>query len=628
MLTASFASAEVVRVEVATKQDVLGGRAFGAAGAYEWIQGTAYFTLDPKQARNDIVVDLALAPRNAAGLVEFSADIVIVHPKDPARASGAVVFDVVNRGRPQIFSFLHHGTLPARADAEAFFGDGFLMKQGATIVWLGWQQDAAPSPNLLRMTGPRVQGVTGVVNGEFVVPKRVGEVPLGDRGAIPYVVADVNAAENSLRAASARGEPPTVIPRNRWRFDATHLYLEGGFDPGAVYEYTYLSKDPWVSGLGLAGVREIISWIRFDPSALVHATRAYAFGISQSGRFLRQFVHDGFNADVKAGRPVFDGMMIHIAGGSSRGFNGRFSQASLSPPSRVFPFTDLEQADAQTGEREGLLSRSASANVVPKILYTSSAWEYWGAVASNIHTTIDGKADMRLPETSRVYLMAGTQHVPVAYPPRFDEVEPGQLRENPLNYRPVLRALFVALEAWVQSGVAPPPSEIPTVKAGTLLPTTRLDMRAFKAINTPPGPKIFSRPNGGKAYASLVAKVDADGNEVAGVRVPEQLVPLATYTGWNLRSPAIGAPTDLVQSTGSYYPLARTRAERERAGDPRPSIAERYRSMDDYLARIEAAARTLVSRRLLLPDDVAFVKAAAETHWKGITATPTSSSSR
>ncbi len=467
-LATSPASAEVVRVDVATRQDVLGGRAFGTAGAYEWIQGKAYFTLDPRQPRNAIVVDVALAPRNAAGLVEFSADILIVRPKDPARASGVVVFDVVNRGRPQIFSFLNHGSLPARADAEAFFGDGFLMKQGVTIVWLGWQQDAAAAPNLLRMTGPRIQGITGVVNGEFVVPKRVNEVPLGDRGAIPYEVADVSAAVNSLRVAGARGQVSKPIPRSQWRFDATHLHLDGGFEPGAVYEYTYLSKDPWVSGLGLAGVREIIAWMRFDPAALVRATRAYAFGISQSGRFLRQFVHDGFNADVTAGRPVFDGMMIHIAGGSSRGFNGRFSQASLSPPSRVFPFTDLEQTDAVTRQRDGLLSRSSAANVVPKILYTSSAWEYWGAVASNIHTTIDGMADMRLPDTSRVYLMAGTQHVPVAFPPQFDEVEPGQLRENPLNYRPVLRALFVALDKWVQDGAAPPPSEVPTVAAGTL----------------------------------------------------------------------------------------------------------------------------------------------------------------
>jgi hypothetical protein len=460
-----------------------------------------------------------------------------------------------------------------------------------------------------------------------VVPKRVADVPLGDRGAIPYEVADANAPENSLRVASVRGATPQSIPKSRWRFVGSRLRLDGGFEPGAVYEYTYLSRNPWVSGLGLAGVREIISWARFDPAALVHATRAYAFGISQSGRFLRQFVHDGFNADVTSGRQVFDGLMIHIAGGSSRGFNSRFSQASLSPPSRVFPFTDLEQTDTVTGERDGLLNRATATQTVPKIFYTSSAWEYWGAVASNIHTTIDGNADMRLPDTSRVYLMAGAQHVPVAYPPQFDDTEPGQLRENPLNYRPVLRALFIALDKWVHEGVAPPASEVPTIAAGTLVQTSQLDMRAFKAINTPPGPKLFYRPGGGKAYVSLVSKVDADGNEVAGVRVPEQFVPLATYTGWNLRSPQIGAPTDLIQSTGSYYPLARTKSERERTGDPRPSIAERYPSMDAYLAKIQDAARALVARRLLLEDDVAFVTAAARTHWLGATAaSPTTAS--
>jgi hypothetical protein len=457
------------------------------------------------------------------------------------------------------------------------------------------------------------------VSAEVVVPRRVDSVALGDRGAIPYPVADVHAAENSLRVAGARGEAFTDVPRQRWRFDAARLHLDGGFEPGAVYEYTYLGKDPWVSGLGLAGVREIISWMRFEPSALVRATRAYAFGISQSGRFLRQFVHDGFNADLTAGRPVLDRMMIHIAGGSSRGFNSRFSQASFSPMSRVFPFTDLEQTDASTGERGGLLARAAAASVVPKILYTSSAWEYWGALASSVHTTVDGRADMRLPETSRVYLMAGTQHVPVAYPPDVDAAEPGQLRENPLNYRPVLRALFVALDAWVHEGIAPPPSEVPTIAAGTLVPTSRLDGRGFSAITMPPGPKLFFRPGGGAPYVSLVASVDADGNEVAGVRVPEQAVPLATYTGWNLRSPTIGAPTDLIQSTGSYYPFAATRADRERAGDSRLSIAERYSSKDDYLTRIEAAARALVARRFLLTGDVAFVRDAAETHWSALT---------
>lgn len=666
-LTPAVAHADVTRVEVAAREDVLGGRGFGAAGAYEWLIGRAYFTLDPLNPRNAIVVDLALAPRNGRGVVEFFADLMILRPKDAAKANGVVLFDVVNRGRPQILSYLNEGTGASRT-SESYIGDGLLMKQGFTIVWLGWQQDLPAPPDLLHLFGPKLIGVTGLVAGEVRVPVRTDDVPLAERRMIPAQIANPRAPENRLTVRDTRNGTPRMVPRDDWTFgrmengavvdDPTRLYLKGGFDPGRIYQIVYLAKDPHVAGLGLAAVRDLIAWIRHDATAVVRATHAYAFGISQSGRFLRQFLHDGFNADL-AGRQVFDGMMIHIAGGSSRGFDERFTQPSGSMLSRVFPFTDVEQTDLETGARDGLLTKAQQAGVVPKVIHTSSSWEYWGSVASAIHTTVDGGGDVEVSGTSRAYLLAGTQHVPPAFPPRYPTAsttapvtgaelvatipERGQLRLNPLNYRPVLRALFVALDQWVRVGAPPPPSRVPRLADRTLVRRVDLNVKGYTTASVPGSAQQWARldagevtrgiptivpPRAGTPYVGLVPQVDDDGNDIAGVRVPDLSVPLATHTGWSLRDPSIGAPTDLVQQNGSYSAFARTRAERERNGDPRRSIEERYPSLEHYLGRIAQAARALVAERLLLAEDMFRVLASAESHWQFATTTPAVQSSQ
>ena len=652
-LKPAISYADITRVDVTTREDVLDGRPFGAVGAYEWLMGRASFTLDPLSAANDNITDLKLAPRNGRGLVEFSAEMIILRPKDAARANGVVLFDVANRGRLQILSYLNQGTGTSRS-AEAYVGDGWLMKQGFTIVWIGWEQSLPKAADLLHLVGPVATGVTGLVYGDLQMPARSTDVSLADRGMIPYPVADLRAGENRLTVRASREAVARIVPRDQWTFgrmqngvlidDPTRLYLKGGFEPGAVYQITYVAKDPQIAGLGLAAVRDVIAWVRHDPTAVVHATRAYAFGISQSGRFLRQFLHDGFNADV-AGRPVFDGLMIHIGGGSSRGFNERFSQPSVSSLSRVFPFTDIEQTDSETGSRDGLLPKARQAGSIPKIIYTSSSWEYWGSLASAIHTSIDGRTDMEIPDTSRVYLLASTQHVPSAFPPRFPTSasasvtgaelvaaapERGQLMLNPLNYRPVLRALFVALDQWVRVGTLPPPSRVPSLADQTLVPRAQLDTKGFSMVHVPSTAQEYFRletgestrgvptvipPRPGKAYVTLVPQVDDDGNDVAGIRAPELAVPLATHTGWSLRDPSIGAPTDLVQLNGSYYPFPRTRAERERVHDARRAIDERYPSAQHYLGLIAQAAHALVGQRFLLPEDVFQVLASAEAHW-------------
>lgn len=632
---ATLAAAEVTRVEITQRGDVLNGRAHGDIGAYEWLEGRAYFTLDPEHKKNDLIVDLKLAPRNARGQVEFSADIAIMRPKDVKRANGVVMFDVVNRGRPTVLEYLNRGNRTAATWSEAFIGDDFLFKQGITLVWLGWQQDLPQLAGYLRMEGPVISGVRGWVYGDFVTASRAMDVSLGDRLSLPYAVADRQ--DGLLAVSPARALPPKPIPREHWAFarmengklvgDSRRVHVEEGFVPGALYQFAYHAENPQIAGLGLAGVRELVSWMRYEPVALVRANQAYAFGISQSGRFLRQFLYEGFNEDT-AGRKVFDGMMIHIAGGARRGFNERFAQPSRTTGSRVFPFTDIEQTDGETGEKGGLLMRAQAANVVPKILYTHSSWEYWGSAASAMHTTMNG-GDIEIPPTSRVYLFAGTQHVPARLPLKEPPDLRGQLPHNPLDYRPGLRALFVALDQWVRKNVEPPASRYPRVAERSLVARAALNETGLLGINVPQAPQpVFRLDNGektpgiptivppkvGKPYVVLVPQLDDDGNEIAGIRMPTLSAPLATHSGWNLRSPAIGAPRELVQLVGGMRPFARTREERA-ALDSRSAVTERYASREAYLERIAREAGVLVTERLLLKDDVSQLAADAAALW-------------
>ena len=637
VLGASVAAAEVVRIDVSKREDVRGGRSYGAVGVYEWIEGRAHFTLDPQNPKNDIIVDLKLAPRNAQGLVEFSADVGIMRPKVAARANGVVIFDVVNRGRHTVLEYLNRGNRTAAVGSEDFIGDDFLMKQGVTMVWLGWQQDLPATAGMMRLSGPVISGLDGWVYGDFTVSSRVMDVSLGDRTSLPYLVADRQDSASVLAVSPSRSQPPRAIPGEHWAFarmqngvligDSSRVYVEDGFVPGALYQFAYRTQNPQIAGLGLAGVRDLISWMRYDPAALARGSQAYAFGIAQSGRFLRQFLHEGFNED-SAGRRVFDGMMVHIAGGARRGFNERFSQPSRTAGSRVFPFTDIEQTDSETNQSGGLLTRATQAKVVPKIIYTSSSWEYWGSAASTIHTTLTGE-DIQIPNSSRVYLFAGTQHVPARMPVRETPETRGQLPPNPMDYRPALRALYVALDHWVRTNAEPPASRYPKVAEHSLVQRSAFNEAGLLSINVPQAAQPAFRldngeqesgiptivpPRAGKPYMVLLPQVDDDGNELPGIRMPALAVPLATHAGWNLRSPAIGAPRELVQLVGSMHPFARTRDERAQ-GDTRAPVTERYASRANYLERIAQEAASLVRQRLLLKEDVPHVVGSAGTLW-------------
>jgi hypothetical protein len=352
----------------------------------------------------------------------------------------------------------------------------------------------------------------------------------------------------------------------------------------------------------------------------VQGRAAYVFGISQSGRFLRQFLHDGFNADER-GRRVFDAVWPHIAGAGQGSFNERFATPGYSSfPATRFPFTDLPQSNGR-GTSDGLLAKYRP-DQVPKIFYTNTSVEYWGQgrAAALVHTTFNGQEDLELPDNVRVYLLAGTQHGEAAFPPMAGN---GQAPGNPTPQGNTMRALLRALHQWVNAGAAPPESRHPRLGDGSLVPVSAVLFPTIPGVRDPrsiEGPAEIVKGHV-TPLPFLVPRVDADGNEIAGIRTPDVSVPLATTTGWNFRADRVGNPTTIYPLLGSYLPFPRTRAERDSRIDPRLSIEERYRDRDDYLTRVRRAADQLIQQRLMLSDDLEDVLDHATRHWSQATGT-------
>lgn len=648
-LLAPAAQARVDRVEILSRTDVLDGKPFGDAGPYEKIIGKVYFKVRPRSAHNRVLVDLDKAPRNAAGEVEFSADVYILRPKDPARARGSLLLEIPNRGSKGIIRLFQGAKGSLDPTTEEEFGDGFLLRRGVTLVWIGWQFDVRDEAGLMRLTAPIARGaggksITGLLRSDFVVTEKVDQHPLGHLitgsiGGTEYAVADSADPVNVLTVRDSPMAHRRSIPRDQWQFariadgkiepDSRSLVLQGGFQPGKIYEVVYRVKDPVVAGLGLAAVRDLASYFKHDTNAVAPAARVYALGISQSGRFLRHFLMQGFNAD-ESGRRAFDGMLIHVAGAGVGSFNHRFAQPSrdaqptsaLFYPTDLFPFADTPQKDPKSGRRSGLLDRARAEGVLPKIFYTNTSYEYWSRAASLIHTSPDGTRDLPSLDDVRVYFLAGLQHFSGPFPPSRG-TNPSLLARFPQNPNPMRwywRALLVNLDEWVANGVTPPPSCHPRLDDGTLVARERL---AFPRIpdaapperlqlaprldfgsQWPPGIITREPPRVGESFPVFLPQVDADGNDRGGVRLPQLVVPLATYTGWNFRDAAAGMPGERISFLGSYFPFAKTKREREQSGDPRLSIEERYRSREDYLERFSAAAAKLRDGRFLLPEDV------------------------
>jgi len=648
VFTSSLAEARVVRLRIERREPVLNGRAFGAAGPYEKLVGKVDFGLDPELPRNGTIVDLKLAPRNAHGEVESSADFYLLKPVDARRGNGRLFYEVGNRGGKSMLSTFQKATGSPDPATEAEYGDGALMSQGFTLLWMGWQWDVPERPGTMRMEMPIAtengRRITGIVRGNFILNERAETASVADRNHKAYPVLDPNSVDNIMTVRDDPVAKGQLIPRPHWRFvDAATVALDGGFEPGRIYDVVYRSADPRVLGCGLAGTRDLVSFMKYDTSPDNPAPgirSAIGWGVSQSGRFLRHFLYQGFNEDEQ-GRRVFDGVFDQVGGAGRGSFNHRFGQASRDAlqhfnilfPVDLFPFTDGPSTDPETGATDGLLARAERTGTAPKVFHLLTNSEYFNRAGSLVHTDPSGTKDADLPANTRVYMIASAPHGPGPFPPASNRGGGmvGRAALNPLNYSAAVRALFRALDRWVAEDAAPPPSAYPRIADGTLTPPNRAGWPAVPGFALPQQPlRAFhlnfgadwakgivsvEPPEIGKPFVVSVPAVDADGNVRAGIRLPDIAVPLATHAGWNYRDQSIGAPDRLAGEIGSYIPFARTKADRDRTGDPRLSIAERYGSRDEYVGRFAAAALDLVKRGYLLDEDVVDLLKHAVEHY-------------
>lgn len=636
LLCALPAAAAIVDMHVVERTDLLQGKAFGKTGAYERIKAKAWFAVDPVLPANRIITDIRYAPVNEEGKVEFSADVHVLKPRDPAKGNGTLLFEVSNRGRMGLLNMFNYGS------AAEETGDGLLLNQGFTLGWVAWQFDVPEGQGLLTLRVPVARGVTGLVRSQDAITEKTAKLSVADRGHVPYLAADPSNAANQLYVRDYGAGPRRLIPHNQWRFtDNTNITLDGGFLPGKIYEVVYTSKDPAIAGLGAAAIRDFVSFLKYGGGRATtllgdqqrFLKRAIAFGSSQSGRYLRSYLYQGFNADEQ-GRRVFEGLMPHIAGAARGSFLHRFAQPSRGGTllhSDLFPFRDLPDTDPRNNETDAILRIAMGTNTVPKIMYTNTSNEYWRSSSSLTHTTLNGKRDAPLPPTSRIYFLAGCQHGPGAWPPA--KSTEFRYAPNTNDYRPIMRALLLAMNEWVTSGKEPPPSRYPSNEANQLsepgavafpkIPGFATPARVWQArrvdygpdytllgITTHEPPKTIGEP-----YGVRLPAVDADGNETSGVRTPILSVPLGTQMGWNLWAAAEGPDTEMAYLTGSYIPFARTKSERQRSGDSRLSVEERYQSREDYLTRLVTAAKSLVSSRYMLEQDIDRVRQRGAAEW-------------
>jgi len=619
------AKTEVVRLEIESRTLVKDGKIFGRSGAYERITGKIYLEVDPDHPANQSIVDLKLAPRNTSGRVEFATEFELHKPVVLEKGNRRLIYFVNNRGRKiSVAGAFHAGG-----------GEDWLYREGWTFLWCGWNGDALPGDDRLNIFLPIAKEdnrtITGKIYAEICVPVKdeTFSQPFYWGGSVAYPVVSLDNSHARLTVRPYRWEKPVEVPRNRWAFarwedgqvipDPGHLYIKDGFKPGWLYDLVYVGKDPRITGLGFAAIRDVVSFFRYEktdkkntPNPLAEVMEyAFVFGISQSGRVIYHFIYQDFNGDEKS-RLVFDGAMPHVSGGGKGQFNYRFAQTTRHGshhednlyPSDFFPFNTVEQVDPITGERGDGLARARKSGFLPKIFFSNNSTEYWTRSASLMHTDVEGKNDAGIDPNVRMYFTAGLRHGD----PRFG---------------PISRALLVAMDEWVSQGIKPPPSRIPKIADGTLvdLETYRSQFPKIQGIQIPesffmpfrldPGPRWQTEgiadkvpPKVGPRYGNLVPAVNEDGNELAGIHLPDVAVPLATNVGWRLRGPDKPSPGTLERWAGSVWPFPRTAEERKKSGDPRLSVLERYPTKDDYLARVAKCLLKLKRQRFLLDEDI------------------------
>jgi hypothetical protein len=656
-----------VALDIGRRVPFAGGAAFEGTGAYESLAGRAHFSVDPRDPYARGITDLEHAAANERGLVEFVAELCILKPADPRRWNRRLLFEFCNRGNKRALQYFNDApssnTLTGRHDA----GNGFLMRRGYAVVWAGWQGDLLSGDGRLCLEVPvaRADGrpITGRVRTEFITTEPgVVCAPLSSDVALrSYPAASTNTADAVFTRRQYATSARISIPSHAWRYakleragtqsalvpSDTHIYLREGFEPSWIYELIYPAKDPLVLGLGYLVARDLVSMLRYagrdDASAPnplgeggAAVEKAYCWGRSQPARLIRDFVYRGFNADA-AGRRVFDAVFPHVAGAGRMWLNHRWAQPARLPGlqhedhycySDRFPFAYGRTTDHLTGQTDAILQRPETD---PLVLHTFSSTEYWQRHESLVHGETRGR-DLDPPDTVRCYFWAGSQHLadPLVEAPVRGV---GQQLQNAVYTSPLFRALLDHLDRWATHGTPPPTNRMPRRADGTLVTAEEWE-KTFPCI---PGVVVPPSPNrlplydygpdaerghlakdppepvpGGEEYPIFVPAVDADGNEIAGIRMPGVQVPRGTYTGWNIRTQG-QSPGVLAELAGSSIPFPKTRAEREATGDPRPSFEERYGDQGAFLRATADAARRLVGEGFLLEEDYERVMRAAES---------------
>ncbi len=666
-LLGAAAEARVTAIQITSREVVAGGIEFGSRGAYEKLRGTVFFEVDPADSRNTAVFDIDKAPRNTRGRVEFAAGFFILKPVDITRGNGALFFEVNNRGSKLTLFLMNDVPSDANLNNPTTardFGNGFLLRQGYTLAWVGWAADVVPADDLLTVQFP-----VATQDGQPIVERILVEfqsfgganftLPLSGSSAFnsyPSVSTDPAAAMAELRVRPSDSPRPsapdipagTIVPTGQWSFaycpdgapgtpSTTDICLAGGFQSNMVYQLTYKATSPTVMGFGYLTTRDFLSFLRYEtaddfghPNPVAGLRLAVCQGISQSGRYLRDFLYQGFNEDERGvpgqGRRACDAVNVHIAGVHKLPLNYRFAQPNPFPvqhANRYLPDTNFPRAysvrqDPVTGRTDGILKRPATD---PKVFHTVTSTEYWQNRASLADTDESGATDLADPANVRRYLFSGTQHFTAkGDPPDFGSC---QQLSNPTHNGVLVRALLVALDEWVRNGTAPPTSRVPRISDGTLVASDQ-DSTGFPNIpgvtynglfnasgERDFGPRV--RGNSGvidnliptvlSVHRVLVPRVNPFGNDVPGIRHPFVEAPVATLTGWNLRQLEF-TDGDLCDLSGMMVPLFRTQDERLAAGDPRPSLEELYGDHAGYVASVAAAARNLLAQRLMLQEDV------------------------
>jgi hypothetical protein len=656
-----------ITLHITDRRPFADGISFGDTGPYERLAGRAHFAVDPAAPANAWVTDIDKAPRDAQGRVRFVSDLMILRPADPARGNRRLLYDYGNRGHKRALQFFNDATHSNDPITTAHAGNGFLMRRGYTVVWCAWEGDLLPGDGRAILDVPVAtdhgRPITGKVRVEYI-PDQPGVTTLplsGKAAAHSYPTVSRETRQASLTRRRYPYDPREPVAPDAWCFarieggrggetgdteralvpSDTHIHIPAGFETGWIYELVYTARDPLVHGLGHIAVRDLVSFLKYapedaagQPNPTPGIAKAYAWGRSQTGRCLRDFVYRGCNADA-AGRRVFDGILPHVAGAGRKWLNHRFASPIVSGgqhyedhfnPADTFPFSYAWSTDHLTGKRDAILKRPETD---PLVMHTQTSTEYWARRGSLVHTDTQGN-DLPQPETARIYCWSSSQHFadPQHKPPARSPCQ--QNLSNIVWTSMFFRAMLDAMDRWATDGTPPPASRIPTRADGTLVDYDEWVLR-FPSI---PGTMIPRAPTAlplldfgerfeqgildreppelipGKVYTVGVPAVDADGNDIPGVRAPMVAAPLGTYTGWNPRTREYGHGA-LYRFEGSYIPFPDTPEQRAETRDPRQSILDRYKDKTAYSAAIEAAATELMAQGLMLEEDVARCVAAA-----------------